>query len=156
MVKPKTKSKPFKGKLPPRTEVFEKNDSYKLHRGFAFKVGAEKAQELGLNPGEASIVWVAPDTKSILTDKAANLNNARRRSSGNVKDSWRDLKSISPEKAKDLGWNGYQRLVRGARGSKIDILNKLKTIGLDIESVDQLHQAADGEFGENNGWGDSG
>lgn len=151
MAKPKKQS--FK---PPPTEVFERNKTYALHRGFAFKMAAKQAKEkFGLDAKE-KVVWIAPDGKSILPDSRAVLNNARRRSSLNLSDSWNDLKAADPNTAKNLGWNGYQKLMKQVKGSRVSILQRLQKIGLDMESEAQLIKAADGEFGDNNGWGDSG
>lgn len=152
-------------KLPPKTLTFEKNESYQFSRGFARKVDRRQAQERfgltvkdsDLSPGKTGInvVWLSPDGKRILSDHEAKLNNARRRSSLNIADSWNDLKTVDLVKAKNLGWNGFQRLMRATKGSKVEALKRFNTIGLDLESTAQLAVAADGETGENNGWGDS-
>lgn len=143
-------------KLPPKPQRFEKNDLFKFRRGFAAKVPAEMAKErFGLEPKE-NIVWLSPDGKSLLTDKQANLNNARRRSSLNIADAWKDLKAFKPEKASELGWNGFQRLMRGIKGSRVAVLQKLETVGVDVKTLEELAQASEGPPGDNTGWGDSG
>lgn len=145
------------GKNPPKTETFERNKLYEFHRGFAFKVDANQARtRYGLDPGKEKIVWLAPDGKSLLPTSRAVLNNARRRSALNLADSWNDFKAVDPQASKELGWNGFQRTMRGTKGSRVTILQKLEKLGLSFESVEQLAVAADGEFGDNNGWGDSG
>lgn len=153
---PSKKASKKEGNLPPKTDVFERNDSYKLHRGFAFKVPAEKAIRNGLNPGKEKVVWLSPDGKEILDEKRATLNNARRRAALNLSDSWNDYKAVDPEGAKELGWNAFQKQMRGTKGSRIGVLQKFEGLGIDVESLDMLMVAADGEKAENNGWGDSG
>ncbi len=146
-----------KGSPPPKTDTFERNKLYVFHRGFAFKVDARQARErYGLNPGKEKVIWLSPDGKSILPESRAVLNNARRRSALNLSDSWNDLKVVDATQAKELGWNGFQKLMRGTKGSRVGILQKLESLGLSFDSVEQLAVAADGEFGDNNGWGDSG
>lgn len=142
-------------KAPPKTDVFERNKLFEFHRGFAFKVGKEKAKEMGLETNQ-KVVWVSPDGKSILPEHRAVLNNARRRSALNLSDSWNDFKSVDPTGAKELGWNGFQKTMRGTKGSRVGVLQKFQGIGIDFESVEQLKVAADGQSGDNNGWGDSG
>lgn len=151
MAKPKNPSN-----NPPKTDVFERNKTYEFHRGFAFKVDKIFAKvRFGLE-AEQKVVWIAPDGKSILSDSKAVLNNARRRSALNLADSWNDFKAVAPEEAKQTGWNGFQKLMKGTKGSRVSILKKFEKVGLSFDSVEQLAVAADGEFGDNNGWGDSG
>lgn len=110
---------------------------------------------MGLETNQ-KVVWVSPDGKSILPEHRAVLNNARRRSALNLSDSWNDFKSVDPTGAKELGWNGFQKTMRGTKGSRVGVLQKFQGIGIDFESVEQLKVAADGQSGDNNGWGDSG
>jgi DNA polymerase I-like protein with 3'-5' exonuclease and polymerase domains len=144
-------------RLPPTPKKFEQNDLYKFKRGFASKVPAEMARtRFNLNPGKEDIVWLSPDGKSIMSDRQANLHNSRRRSALNTSDAWRDLKKIEPEKAKEIGWNNFQKLLRNIKGSRVQVLKRLEKVGIDIDTIDELARASDGEIGDNTGWGDSG
>ena len=133
---------------------------YKFKRGFASKIPSFLAEsKYGLKPLEAKkgLVWLAPDGKSLLTNTQAVRNNARRRAALNLGDSWADFKAVQPEQAKLLGWNGFQKQMRGTKGSKISTLQRFQfKFGLDFDTVGALKVAADGDKGENNGWGDSG
>lgn len=141
---------------PPKPLTFEKNELFEFSRGFARKIPRQVAEErFGLEASD-DLVWLSPDGQSILSFQQAQTNNARRRSSLTMSDAWRDLKAVSPDVAQELGWNGFQRLNRGAQGSRVEILRRLGRVGIEFESLDQLQQAADGEPAENNGWGDSG
>jgi hypothetical protein len=144
-------------KLPPKTDVFEKNELFNFKRGFASKIPAQIAKDkYGLNPEDKKIVWLSPDGKSILDDEKAIRNNARRRSALTLSDSWKDLKSLDAGKAKEIGWNGFQKLLRNIQGSRIEVLKRLEKIGVMVDTLTKLSEKSQGEAGENNGWGDSG
>lgn len=144
-------------RLPPKPLKFEANRLYEFKRGFASKVPGEVVKrKFDLDPKGQPLVWLAPDGLSLLSEKDAMRHNSRRRAALNSTDAWADLKELAPEKAKELGWNGFQKLVKGIRGSRVKVLERLQRIGIDVQTIDELAKASEGQAGENNGWGDSG
>jgi hypothetical protein len=144
-----------------------KNQLYKFKNGFAFKVPVSVAQDRyklkpksdQISPGATgnNLVWISPDGKHVLSNRKALENNNRRRAARTLSDSWADFKAADPEGAKKIGWNGFQKGMRGIKGSRIEALRRFKTqFDADFETYAALEVAADGDTGERNGWGDSG
>ncbi len=152
----------------PSTHSFQKNKLYDQHRGFAFKETVDRAASKHklklkdpslISPGKTghNLVWVSPDGKRILSDKQAQVVNRRRRAANTLSDAWGDFKAVDPQGAKRVGWNTFQKSMRGIAGSKIESLHRFQSeFGLDVQTYGALVNAADGDSGERNGWGDSG
>src|SRR5690348_13187649 len=129
-VKGKSQSQKKLTKGPPKSPKYQKNKHYEFHRGFAIKVPVQvaeskrfklKVKDSDISPGKTghNLVWLSPDGKRILRNEDAIRQNARRRSALTLSDAWRDFKAADPSKAKEVGWNRFQKAMRGIQGSRV-------------------------------------